>query len=54
MRYLFLIIVFYFVFKAARNLLHAAQQNQTPRQQVKEKKKHADLDVEEAKWEDIE
>lgn len=53
MRYIFLLIVIYFAFKAAGNLLEAVQNNGDSQRKI-DRGRYADEEIEEAKWEDIE
>ena len=46
-------IVLYFAFKAAGNLLEAVQTNGSSRKQV-DRGRYAEEDIEDATWEDIE
>lgn len=53
MRYIFLMIILYFAFKAAGNLIEAVSDDGRPDRRL-DNGRYADADIEEATWEDIE
>ena len=53
MRYIFLMIVLYFAFRAAGNLIEAVQNSGDSRKKLN-RGRYADEDIEDARWEDVE
>lgn len=53
MRFIFLMIILYFAFRAAGNLLEAVRDERGSRDTLEESR-YSEADIEEAQWEDIE